>query len=226
VIFITVGSNSNDESNDKDGGAHDETVKEKDFPPSIFGIAMRRLVRRLSTNPINTFRVHQSLQNAGFPAEQSQAMITVFKQALEQSLTTTMPLVTKQELDTITQSLEMDMLKLKSDFILMEKNEIAQIVAENERLAAQVEKLHEQLRDQLTRAQAGVRLDMSLEKGRLKDESSTQEQRLRETETRIETEMASLKTQMEGIKVQILQYMLGTITGAGALILAYLRMFK
>lgn len=118
--------------------------------------------------------------------------------------------------------------------------------AENERLQGELEKLRQKLREEITRTQANVRLDLHLEKGRIRDEASAQEIKIKETDTRIESEIAGLRTQMEAIKFQILQYMIGknfipmiesrmghthsncigTITGAGALFLAYLRMFR
>ena len=49
----------------------------------------------------------------------------------------------------------------------MEKNDLAMMKAENDRLAADVEKLKQRLREEITRTQAGVRLDLNLEKGAL-----------------------------------------------------------
>lgn len=81
--------------------------------------------------------------------------------------------------------------------------------AENDRLQGEVEKLRQKLREEITRTQANVRLDLHLEKGRIRDEASAQEIKIKETDTRIESEIAGLRTQMEAIKFQILQYMIG-----------------
>ncbi len=106
-----------------------------------------------------------------------------------------------------------------SEIHLLEKNDFSMMKAENDRLLGEIEKLRQKLREEITRTQAGVRLDLNLEKGRIRDEASVQEIKIKETDTRIESEISNLRTQMEGVKFQILQYMLGTITGAGALIL-------
>jgi tRNA U34 5-carboxymethylaminomethyl modifying GTPase MnmE/TrmE len=121
---------------------------------------------------------------------------------------------------------KVDFAQLKSEIQLIEQNDFSLMKVENERLQAQVEKLRQRLREEITRSQANVRLELNLEKGRIRDEISAQEIRMKETDTRIESEIAGLRTQMEAIKFQILQYMVGTITGAGALFLAYLRMFR
>lgn len=102
---------------------------------------------------------------------------------------------------------------------MLEKNDFSLTNTNNERLVSEIEKLRQRLREEVARTQAGVRLDLNLEKGRIRDEAATQELKVRATEERIEQEIAALRTQMETIKLQTLQYMIGTITGAGALIL-------
>jgi len=53
----------------------------------------------------------------------------------------------------------------------MEKNDLEMLKAENDRLMAELKKLKQRLREEITRTQAGVRLDLNLEKGRLRDET-------------------------------------------------------
>lgn len=47
----------------------------------------------------------------------------------------------------------------------MEKNDLATMKSESDRLAADLERLRQRLREDITRTQAGVRLDLNLEKG-------------------------------------------------------------
>jgi len=79
----------------------------------------------------------------------------------------------------------------------MEKNDLAMIKAENDRLVADIEKLQQRLREEITRTQAGVRLDLNLEKGRMRQESSEQELKIKEVDTRIEQEIAGLRTAIQ-----------------------------
>ena len=85
---------------------------------------------------------------------------------------------------------------------------------------ADVEKLKQRLREEVTRTQAGVRLDLNLEKGRIRDESSQQELKIKEVDTRIESEIAGLRTQIESAKYSILQYLMGVAAGAGGLLVS------
>jgi hypothetical protein len=71
--------------------------------------------------------------------------------------------------------------------------------SENDRLQSDVEKLKQRLREESTRVLAGVRLDLNLEKGRIRDESSQQELKIKEVDTRIESEIAGLRTQIEQV---------------------------
>ena len=84
----------------------------------------------------------------------------------------------------------------------MEKNELAMIKAENDRLVNDIEKLKQRLREEITRTQAGVRLDLNLEKGRMRDESSKQDLKIKEVDTRIEQEIAALRTSIQVSKVR------------------------
>ncbi|KAJ7281831.1 mitochondrial protein [Mycena rebaudengoi] len=106
---------------------------------------------------------------------------------------------------------------------LMEKNDLAMIKAENDRLLTDIEKLKQRLREEITRTQAGVRLDLNLEKGRLREESSGQELKIKEVDTRIEQEIAGLRTAIQASKATTLQYLVGFVTGCSALLMAYLR---
>lgn len=96
---------------------------------------------------------------------------------------------------------QVDFAQLKSELQLMEKNDLAMIKAENERLVTDIEKLKQRLREEISRTQAGVRLDLNLEKGRLREEASRQELKMKEVDTRIEQEIAGLRAAIQGSKV-------------------------
>jgi len=98
---------------------------------------------------------------------------------------------------------QVDFAQLKSELHMTEKNDLAMIKAENERLLADIEKLKQRLREEISRTQAGVRLDLNLEKGRMREESSGQELKITEVDTRIEQEIASLRTAIQASKVNV-----------------------
>ena len=74
-------------------------------------------------------------------------------------------MVLREDSAKTTYTQKVDFAQLKSELQLMEKNDLAMMKAENERLAADLEKLKQRLREEVTRTQSGVRLDLNLEKG-------------------------------------------------------------
>jgi hypothetical protein len=75
------------------------------------------------------------------------------------------------------------------------------IRAENDRLVTDIERLKQRLREEISRTQAGVRLDLNLEKGRIREEASKQELKMKEVDTRIEQEIAGLRAAIQSSKV-------------------------
>ncbi|KAJ2713655.1 Protein fmp32, mitochondrial [Coemansia spiralis] len=175
----------------------------------------------------DTNRLVVRLEREGFNKKQAESIVSSVDAVLGESTASILAnIVTKAEQDKTLYMYKVDFAQLKSEIQMMEKTDFSMMKAENERLQGEVNKLKQKLREEITRTQAGVRLDMSLEKGRARDEQAQHEIKIRETDTKIEQEISGLRMQMESIKFSILQYMIGTITGTGALILAYLRMFK
>lgn len=173
----------------------------------------------------DTHLLVEKLQANGMTREQAEGIMTVLAEAIEESIKSMEAgLVSKQEQEKQRYTQNVDFAQLKSELQLHEKNDLTLMKSENDRLLADVEKLKQRLREEITRTQAGVRLDLNLEKGRIRDESAQQELKIKEVDTRIESEIAGLRTQIEQAKFSILQYLVGVATGSGALLLAYMRM--
>ncbi|PVU99777.1 hypothetical protein BB559_000425, partial [Furculomyces boomerangus] len=167
------------------------------------------------------------LEECGFDNKQAEATVSVLQQVIRESTEAMLKnVISKSEQEKKMSAYKIDLSQLKSEIQMIEKTDLSIMKAENERLHGEVSKLKQRLREEISKSQASVRLDMSLEKGRIRDEQASQEMKIKKADAKIENEIVGLKTQMESIKLQILQYMFGTITGTGALILAYIRMFN
>lgn len=167
------------------------------------------------------------LEAAGMPRPQADAMVTALTDVVEESIQgLEKGLVSREEGERWRYSQKVDFARLKSDVQLLERNDFTLMKSENERLMADVEKLKQRLREEITRTVAGVRLDLNLEKGRIRDESSVHALKIKEVDTRIESEIAGLRSTIASAKINVLQYLVGVATGCGALLLAYLRMFR
>jgi hypothetical protein len=67
--------------------------------------------------------------------------------------------------------------------------------------------MNSRLRDEIGRTQASVRLDLNLEKGRIREEANSQDMRIKETGTRIEQEVAGLRERVQAVKQSTLQWL-------------------
>lgn len=106
----------------------------------------------------------------------------------------------------------MDFTKLRSELLSLDANESTLTLASHERLSNDLAKLASRLRDEIGRAHASVKLDLNLEKGRIREEAKSQELKIKETETRIEQEVAGLRERVEGVKFSTLQWLMLVIS--------------
>lgn len=184
-------------------------------------------LRRERDHHFDTLKFVQRLKDEGFSEEQAVAMMKVLSDVIEeryvllwikfqesvednvrfsiQNLTRTMVLREDQERATYTQ--KVDFAKLRSELLTADSTESSLTRASHERLTNELAKLNSRLRDEIQRTQASVRLDLNLEKGRIREEASTQELKIKETETRIEQETAVLREKLEAIKFSTLQWL-------------------
>ncbi|KAH7914618.1 DUF1640-domain-containing protein [Hygrophoropsis aurantiaca] len=182
-----------------------------------------------SSRPVNDFHFDthhfvQRLEREGLNRAQAEGIMSAMAEVIDESIRNmTSNMVTKSDQDKHQYTQQVDFAQIKSELQLMEKNDLAMIKAENDRLVTDMEKLKQRLREEITRTQAGVRLDLNLEKGRMREESSGQELKIKEVDTRIEQEIANLRTAIQASKATTLQYLVGFVTGCSALLMAYLR---
>jgi hypothetical protein len=103
---------------------------------------------------------------------------------------------------------QVDFSALKQSLELSERTDFINLRAENERLLGDISRLKQKLREEISRTQAGVRLDLNLEKGRIRDEMSVRETKMTEVDTRIENEIGLLRASMEAVKFKCVCFIL------------------
>ncbi|KAL8294420.1 hypothetical protein RB597_007892 [Gaeumannomyces tritici] len=173
----------------------------------------------------DTLKFVQRLQSEGFTEEQSVAMMKVLNDVIEESIQNlTRTMVPREDAAKATYTQKVDFAKLRSELLAADSTESNTTRAAHERLTNDIAKLNSRLRDEIGRTQASVRLDLNLEKGRIREEAVSQELRIKETETKIEQEAAALRQQLEQVKFQTLQWLMGLCTGFAALMLGLWRL--
>ncbi|KDQ26952.1 hypothetical protein PLEOSDRAFT_1071763 [Pleurotus ostreatus PC15] len=172
----------------------------------------------------DTHHFVQRLEREGLNRAQAEGIMSAMAEVIDESIRNmTSNMVTKADQDKHHYTQQVDFAQIKSELQLTLKNDLSTLKAENDRLLADIGKLKQRLREQITQTQGGVRLDLNLEKGRMRDESSGQELKIKEVDTRIEQEIANLRTTIQASKATTLQYLVGFVTGCSALLMAYLR---
>ncbi|KAA1470339.1 DUF1640-domain-containing protein [Dentipellis sp. KUC8613] len=196
-------------------------------PPWTTTPAFSRSFR--TTKPAHDFHFDthhfvQRLEREGLNRAQAEGIMSAMAEVIDESIRNmTSNMVTKSEQEKHHYTQQVDFAQLKSELQLMEKNDLSMVKAENDRLVTDIEKLKQRLREEITRTQSGVRLDLNLEKGRIREEASRQELKVKEVDTRIEQEIAGLRAAIQSSKATTLQYLVGFVTGCSALLMAYLR---
>lgn len=185
---------------------------------------------RRSDFHFDTHHFVQRLEREGLNRAQAEGIMSAMAEVIDESIRNmTSNMVTKADQEKVCSSClvvfwhaltvlvraqhhytqQVDFAQIKSELQLMEKNDLAMIKAENDRLVTDIEKLKQRLREEITRTQAGVRLDLNLEKGRMREESSGQELKIKEVDTRIEQEIAGLRTAIQASKVRLICLLAG-----------------
>ncbi|KAF6824082.1 Protein FMP32, mitochondrial [Colletotrichum musicola] len=216
--------------------------------PTFESLALRRSFHatpaRRRDHHFDTLKFVQRLKSDGFTEEQAEAMMKVLNDVIEeryiqpltaavrsleliiitsiQNLTRTM--VLREDAAKATYTQKVDFAKLRSELLSADSTESNTTRTSHERLANDIAKLSSRLRDEIGRTQASVRLDLNLEKGRIREEAVGQELKIKETETKIEQEVALLREKLEQVKFQTLQWLIGVCTGFAAILLGAWRL--
>lgn len=158
-----------------------------------------------SSHHFDTHALVTRLESSGMPRAQADALVAALDDVVSESLRQLEKgCVGREEGEKWRYAQKVDFARLKSEIQLLERNDFAMMKTENERLMADVEKLKQRLREEVTRTTAGVRLDLNLEKGRIRDESSVHALKIKEVDTRIESEIAGLRTSIQSAKFNVL----------------------
>lgn len=175
----------------------------------------------------DTKKFVQSLQtNGGFTEKQAEAAVSIVNKAINDGISSiTKNLVTKETLSSTSYQQKVDFAKLKGELQTMDKSEFTNLKKEQEKLRTDLTNLKNRLKEEITKNLAGVRLDLNLEKGRIREESSTHELKIEDTYTRIDEEIANMQMQIKSVKTQVMQWLIGVSSGTFALMLAFVRFF-
>ncbi|SGZ50949.1 CIC11C00000003200 [Sungouiella intermedia] len=175
----------------------------------------------------DTKKFVRSLQEqGGFTQEQAEAAVAIVNRAVNDGISQIAKnLVAKETLNSVAYQQKVNFAKLKGELQTLDKSEFTKLKKEQEELRANITNLQNRLREDIAKSLAGVRLDLNLEKGRIREESSIHELKIEDTYTRIDEEIANMQMQIKSVKTQVMQWLIGVSSGTAALMLAFVRFF-
>lgn len=162
----------------------------------------------------------ERLKTDGFTEEQSQAVMRAVSAVVEETAqNVTRAMVSREDALKTSYTQKVDFAALRTELLNLDNSDSALTKATYERLDNELQKQNSRIVEEIKRTQASARLDLNLEKGRIREETNAQELKLRETETRIDQEVSSLRERIEAVKLSTLQWLLSVVTGVIALML-------
>lgn len=102
--------------------------------------------------------------------------------------------------------------------------EIIAVKRENDRLRNELDKLRAELKHEVDKISSSNRLDINLEKGRIREEIREMENRRSESENRLDRELNNLRTHVEQTKNDIIKYSMGFLVSISAVGLGLIRL--
>lgn len=180
-----------------------------------------------SITKFDTKKFVQSLQTkGGFLEQQAESAVNIVNKAINDGISSiTKNLVAKETLSSTAYQQKVDFAKLKGELQTMDKSEFTNLKKELEQLRTDLTNLKNRMREEVIKNTAGVKLDLNLEKGRIREESSVHESKIEDTYTRIDEEIANINMQIKLVKTQVMQWLIGVSTGTIAVMLAFARFF-
>ncbi|KAJ3306256.1 hypothetical protein HDV03_000176 [Kappamyces sp. JEL0829] len=156
-----------------------------------------------SGNSFDTYKFIQRLELDGFPRDKAEAIMNSLTELVSESGSNlAKSSVTKSDFERAMYQARVDLAHLRSEVSLLEKNEFTLLKAEVGRLKGESSKIPNRITEECKRVQANVRVELSVDKSRIRDEQAHQELKIKEAISKIDTEVGNFRTAMETIQWQ------------------------
>ncbi|KAF8095826.1 hypothetical protein N665_0321s0006 [Sinapis alba] len=173
---------------------------------------------------VDTLALVRSLEAQGLPSKQAEAITGAITEVLNDSLGVVSQLVVcKGEMQKAEMTQESNLSKFKSEINSSLDHHFSLLQHENEKLRNDIERIRTDIRHEIDKVTAGQRLDLNLEKGRIRDELTNQNAETSNLTNKLDREIHTLRAQLEAAKYEVIKYCIGTLVSISAVGLAVLR---
>nr|XP_025682083.1 coiled-coil domain-containing protein 90B, mitochondrial isoform X2 [Arachis hypogaea] len=149
---------------------------------------------------VDTLVLVRKLEGQGLPTKQAEAITDIITKLLNDSLGS---LVSKAE--------------------MQRGHHFSSLLHENEKLRNDIEKMRSELRYEIDKFTAGQRLDLNLERGRIREELFDQNAETDNLSNKLDREVNALRAQLDAAKYDVIKYCIGTLVSISTVGLAVLR---
>ena len=126
-------------------------------------------------------------------------------------------------LDKLSGKLGSDMQGFKSEILKTQELQLSTMQKEIEATKQELAKLRTEIRYELDKMISSQRLDLNLEKGRLRDELQATNHTVQTIETQLNKDLNNIRTGIEANKNELIKYSIGLLVSTGAIALGILR---
>ncbi|NXH89670.1 MCUR1 regulator, partial [Edolisoma coerulescens] len=162
----------------------------------------------------------------GFTTQQSEVIVS----ALVKIMNTNLDMIYKDMVTKVQQEIALQQVMshiggVKKDMIILEKSEFSALRSENEKIKLELQQIKKQVMDEITKVRADNKLNLNLEKSRVKELHAQQDRALTQTDRKIDTEVADLKTMLESHKLDNIKYLAGSVFTCLTVALGFYRLW-
>ncbi|CAK9257449.1 unnamed protein product [Sphagnum jensenii] len=173
---------------------------------------------------VDTLALVRRLESQGLTPKQAEAITAVITEVLNDSLeNVAQSFTSKTEMQRSEMMAEAALSKFKGEVQSSQEHHFATLQRETERLRTDIDKMRSELRYEIDKVTSGQRLDLNLERGRIREELATQSSETSNLTNKLDREIHTLKTQLEAAKYDVIKYCIGTIVSVTAVGLGLLR---
>lgn len=186
-----------------------------------------QLVKPSSTNRaflVDTLALVRSLEAQGVPSKQAEAITSAITEVLNDSLENVAnSFVSTAEMQKTEMLQDTNLNKFKAEVKSSQEHHFSMLQRETEKLRNDIEKMRSELRYEIDKVTAGQRLDLNLERGRIRDELQNQNAETTNLTNKLDREIHALRAQLEAAKYEVIKYCIGTLVSISAVGLAVIR---
>ncbi|KAB5541496.1 hypothetical protein DKX38_014470 [Salix brachista] len=173
---------------------------------------------------VDTLALVRGLEAQGVPSKQAEAITAAITEVLNDSLENVAhSFVSKAEMQKSEMIQDSNLSKFKSEVQSSQEHHFSLLQRETEKLRGDIDKMRNELKYEIDKVTAGQRLDLNLERGRIRDELANQNAETTNLTNKLDREIHALRAHLEAAKYDVIKYCIGTLVSICAVGIATVR---